>query len=269
MKICVINLDRAPDRWAFSAKQAERLGLAVQRIPAIDGYEIVEEDLLKSCAPRRSGNRCTRFELAVYRSHALAWQAIVDSGDPFGVVFEDDIFLSDESPTFLRDPRWVPADADVVKLNATNLMMTLGAVPTPISGRRELRRIFQRSPDAGGYLLSRRHAEALLERSAPIVEAVDLFLFDPKAVKGLYQMNPGLCIQAIRADFAFLAPEAGASQVQVHRSSAPSTSGFHVHVRRTLSRGRAWALNLRWTNGIRWAFLRRERRISSQVPFLQ
>jgi glycosyl transferase, family 25 len=263
MKICVINLDEAADRWAFFEDQAARLGLTINRISAVDGSKISDEDLLRSCAPRRTGNRCTRFELAVYRSHTLAWREILESGEPFGVVFEDDVFLADDSATFVSDPLWLPSDSDIVKLNATNLLMTLSADSTPISNGRELRRVFRRSQDAGGYIISRKYAQALLAEGEPIIEAVDLFLFDPKKVGRVHQVNPGLCIQASRADFVFLAPDARESRVQVHR---PRLSGAR-DVRGGLSRLRPKVAR-HWFRAIKEALLARHARvIRATVPF--
>ena len=85
----VINLARAPERWASMARQAAERGLAIERLEAVDGHDPAA--LAASSAAPDSGLR--PGEIACFESHRAAWRRIADGDAPFGLVLEDDVFL--------------------------------------------------------------------------------------------------------------------------------------------------------------------------------
>ncbi|MEF0939937.1 glycosyltransferase family 25 protein [Rhizobium sp. BR 362] len=95
--IYVINLDRSPERWERLRGQAAQYGLSVTRIPAIDGSTIPERDRV-DFQPRQfiyhNGRKLLAGEYGCYRSHLLALQQFVASGDKMAIIMEDDVELN-------------------------------------------------------------------------------------------------------------------------------------------------------------------------------
>ncbi|MBB5576710.1 MULTISPECIES: glycosyltransferase family 25 protein [Rhizobium] len=96
-RIYVINLDRSPERWERLREQAAQYGLSVTRIAAIDGSTIPERDRI-DFHPRQfiyhNGRKLLAGEYGCYRSHLLALQQFVASGDKMAIIMEDDVELN-------------------------------------------------------------------------------------------------------------------------------------------------------------------------------
>src|SRR5690606_6601546 len=98
--IYLINLDRSPVRLRLFTEQAQSLGLAFERIAAVDGDMLSEEE----CSAYQSegiAGRVTGAELACCLSHRRVWQTVHVRGEPWGIVFEDDIHINTEFPSVM------------------------------------------------------------------------------------------------------------------------------------------------------------------------
>jgi len=187
MRVVVINLDRSPERLATFRAEAERVGLAFERLPAVEAEAVAE----------RHG-RLTRGEVGCFESHRAAWRSLVESGDPWLAVFEDDAVLAAAVTGFLAAPERFPAGADLIKIEAYPDRVTIGPRALAFDGF-ALHPMRSRHRGSAGYVLSRRAAMSLLERTEGYRRAIDMMVFDPReeAVRGLriLQAVPGLCIQ--------------------------------------------------------------------------
>lgn len=98
VRIYVINLDRSHERWERLRGQAARYGLNVARVAAIDGAKIPEGDRL-DFQPQQfvyhNGRKLLAGEYGCYRSHLLALQQFIDSGDKMAIIMEDDVELNE------------------------------------------------------------------------------------------------------------------------------------------------------------------------------
>ncbi|CAN7528789.1 glycosyltransferase family 25 protein [Rhizobium rhizogenes] len=98
VRIYVINLDRSHERWERLRGQAARYGLTVVRVTAIDGAKIPEGDRL-DFQPQQfvyhNGRKLLAGEYGCYRSHLLALQQFIDSGDKMAIIMEDDVELNE------------------------------------------------------------------------------------------------------------------------------------------------------------------------------
>jgi glycosyl transferase family 25 len=213
MRAVYINLDRAPGRRRSMEAQSDRFGLRLERIAAVDGREIDEAERQR-LSPATAEAPLSRSELGCYRSHMLAWRAIVDAGEPWGLVFEDDVFLADDIAAFAADADWIPADAAVVRLSSNRLPVTLSVAPVGRHSGRELVRLRSATVDLGGYVIAAAHARMLLDRTRHYERPVDRLLLDPADGSVIYQLYPGAVVQAKWADFAFLPQADAASQIQ-------------------------------------------------------
>ncbi|NBU34040.1 glycosyltransferase family 25 protein [bacterium] len=97
--IYVINMDRSKDRLEQMKKQVPKMGRPFTRIPAIDGRKLTN-DQIKALSTPLCSTFCTPSMIGCYLSHLKALQAVVDNGDRYAIIMEDDCELVD---TFAGD----------------------------------------------------------------------------------------------------------------------------------------------------------------------
>ncbi|MBZ9992297.1 glycosyltransferase family 25 protein [Mesorhizobium sp. BH1-1-4] len=198
MKRLVINLDRSPDRLAHMTAEFARIGLGFERIAAIDARD--HPDLVPQ---RRNSPHAVRrlagSEIACLHSHRACWRIIAQDDAPFGAIFEDDMVFSARAGALLADTDWIPADTDIVKLETFFHTTVIQRERIPVGHGFSVFRLRKNHIGAGGYLLSRQAARALLEATCDVDVAVDNLIFDPalatSAGKTIYQLVPALCAQ--------------------------------------------------------------------------
>jgi GR25 family glycosyltransferase involved in LPS biosynthesis len=100
MRAYVINLKTRPDRWDSVLDQASALGIPIIRIEAIQKNGLNELDVFVA-----SGVAAT------WKSHQLAMEVFLESGDDYGLILEDD-FLVTRKWTFkaIKDAEDLEAD---------------------------------------------------------------------------------------------------------------------------------------------------------------
>ncbi|KRB24282.1 hypothetical protein ASD99_28970 [Mesorhizobium sp. Root695] len=189
MKCMVINLDRSPDRLAHVTAEFARIGVLFDRVPAIDALHRSE------FAKTSSG--LTPTEVACLMSHKVCWKIIANGDDAFGAIFEDDILFSEAAGPMLSHYGWIPADADIVKLE-TYLKKTVIAMKRTSVGRAfSVARLYGLHIGTAGYILSKQAARDLISRS--LDAPADHVVFDPSlpssSSKTIYQLLPALCVQ--------------------------------------------------------------------------
>lgn len=196
MRIFLINLDRRPDRLSAMNAAAARLGLSLTRVQARDA---------KASAPpdeyfEKSGplGEIPSGDKACLLSHRAAWEQFLAGGDSHAAVLEDDVILSPSSPRFLKDSSWVPADAELVKLEhygPPGQSVLLSDFRELGHGFR-LARMHSRHTGAAAYILSRRMAGLLLaERRFNL--PVDHLLFNPNNSRLFARLQPFQLLPAI------------------------------------------------------------------------
>jgi len=230
MRVVVINLDRSPERLAMFREQAERLGIAFERLPAVDAATI-----------RNQHGDLTSYEIACFESHRLAWRSLVESGEPWLAVFEDDVWLAPPLAALLAMSDF-PANVDLIKLETF-------AEPVRISPRAlsfqgfALHRLQTLHWGSAGYILSRHAAIRLLARTEGFRHPVDMLVFDPEGRVSrqmrIMQVMPALCIQehlaaSIQARPTMLPSLIDHSLIEPVRE--PGRPGARVKIRRELRR---------------------------------
>jgi glycosyl transferase family 25 len=189
MDLYLINLSRRPDRREAMENQARRLGLNLTRLEALDAREAKELDRwFEGNGPLGvipKGDQCCSL------SHRLAWQRLVESGDAYAAVLEDDVALSARAPVVLQDANWIPPDTDLIKLEhygPASQSVLLSDFKDVGQGFR-LGRMRSRHTGAAAYILSRRAAELLL--AIPRFDLpVDHLLFNPNNSKSFAHLRP-------------------------------------------------------------------------------
>ncbi|QKD00213.1 glycosyltransferase family 25 protein [Mesorhizobium loti R88b] len=198
MKCLVINLDRSTDRLAHIAAEFARIGIAFERIVATDARD--RPDLMLQPQHVLYGVRhLTATEVACMHSHRACWSIIAQDSAPYGAVFEDDIVFSAKAGTLLADISWIPADADVVKLETFFRKTMIQRKRTAVGNGFFLSRLIWNHVGTGGYILSRQMARDLFEATARANAAADDAVFNPAfptaTGKTIYQLIPAICVQ--------------------------------------------------------------------------
>ncbi len=138
-------------------------------------------------------------EIGCFLSHFEAWRRIAAQGEAWAAVFEDDIHVSPDLGTLLASDTWIPADADIVRLEANRSMRLSRAQPIAHSDRKVYRAL-SGSPGSAGYIVAKNAATWLIETPPEEHASVDVFLFKPKKSRVArrlrrYQVVPAVCIQ--------------------------------------------------------------------------
>lgn len=198
MRVYVINLDRQPERM----ERMSRLmgGLEFERVPAVDGKDLPGPERRLKDVPTRP-EEVTRFERAVALSHREAWRRVVCSGAALACILEDDVVLSSAFARFVSDGSWVPADADLVKIEAFSKRRLLMGPHEQLCEGRSLCRLLSNNLGTAGYVMSAKGAEKLLSRTEILSRPLDHILFEDLLQEDgyqIYQLYPALCVQESR-----------------------------------------------------------------------
>ena len=206
-----------------SAAIAAERGLAIERLPAVDGRDPAA--LAASSAAPGSGLRPGRDRLLREPSRAPGGGSPTATR-PFGLVLEDDVFLG---PALAEVLAALPAAAeglDIVKLNAHPRGMLVAHAAA--------RRVAGRAPAASGAGHQRLRAPTSSPGASPggrwrsttaTPQPLDLALFDPATGPAIAQLDPAVTIQQRYADFRFLDEGAPKTSIQPDRAATAAPAG--------------------------------------------
>ncbi len=92
-----INLDRSLDRREQVEAEIAKAGVLAERVPGFDGKRDIGKLPTTYSSLRRTfvGKQLNPAEIGCVESHRRALRILVDAGDAFGVVLEDDVELLD------------------------------------------------------------------------------------------------------------------------------------------------------------------------------
>jgi len=199
MKCLVINLDRSPDRLAHITTEFARIGVAFERVKAIDARDRPELDHMPQNVPYTKRLRLTGGEIACLLSHRACWMIIARDDAPYAAIFEDDAVFSARAGALLGNADWIPADADIIKLETFFQKTMVGRKRIPVGPGFSISKLCSDHMGTGGYIISKQTASDLIEASRKISVAVDDLVFNPAfpimPSKTIYQLIPALCAQ--------------------------------------------------------------------------
>ena len=202
LRAYVINLDRSEDRLAHMRAELGRQGIDFERIAAVDGAALKQTELDAFCQARAAGKPRGWLpgEVGCFLSHFQAWRRIAAAEDEWAAVLEDDLRVSPDLAALLASTDWIPADADVVRLEANRSMRLSKPRAIRVTSGRRLYRAISGTTGAGAYILSRGAARRLIATEPALQTKVDVFLFKPKMSRTArelrrYQVVPAVCVQ--------------------------------------------------------------------------
>ncbi|WP_318012510.1 glycosyltransferase family 25 protein [Mesorhizobium sp. BR1-1-13] len=201
VKSYVINLDRSPARWDRICQRFTSIRLEFQGIPAVDGSLLHYDDVMAIYQPIPNAATLTSGEVGCFLSHRNCWSEIALGQEPFGCVFEDDVIISSHLPQFIGDDTtWIPADADIVKIETVLGRVWLDRVVSMLPGNFRLTLLRSLHFGTAGYIISKSAAKRLLKLTERFSDPVDHVMFNPAfgVARGLktYQILPALCVQS-------------------------------------------------------------------------
>lgn len=107
MKVFLINLDKNADRLAFMDGQLRRMGIEYERIPAIYGAALTEDEKRNRCRLLRSriakGAPMTDGEIGCALTHCGIYRRMVADNTQAALILEDDVILSKDFPAVLSE----------------------------------------------------------------------------------------------------------------------------------------------------------------------
>jgi len=190
IKCYVINLDRSKDRLEHITRIFGEQGLVFERIAAVDGRLLSEEELGRLTAKSTWQPKLTASEVGCFLSHRKCLRQIAEGNEPWVAVFEDDVILSSSIKILLQEDSWIPQNTDIVKLDTNKTICTLSRRKIINIARKKyyLSRLLSAHYGTGCYIISRQCAKKLLDLIQAIKAPIDVIYFDPN--KGLlHQLN--------------------------------------------------------------------------------
>lgn len=166
----MINLDRRHDRWKVISNHLDSLGIARERIPAVDAtllHKPEERERRTPVDPRHW--RVGMGAAACIFSHRKALARFLATERPAALILEDDAVLATDTSGLLHSMEWWPPGAHIIRLavpNAANANKNRGkAYMHDPSGQtpngRQVRRIERWAGDAAAYLIDREGAATI------------------------------------------------------------------------------------------------------------
>lgn len=200
VKAYLINLDRSPERLKHMQQQFDKADLEFVRVAAVDGKKLSDDEV--AGIKRNPGwqKPLNRTELGCFLSHRKCWEKLVLSGEPYAAIFEDDVKFSGNAKQFFRSDTWIPAGADLIKLETHGRKVLTDKPETVVAGEYSIARLRSQNILAAGYIISAKCAASLLARMNDAAAPMDHFLFTPACgffnEMAIYQVSPVICSQA-------------------------------------------------------------------------
>ena len=201
MENFIISLENAHDRRQHIKEQFESNHIPYAFFDAINATEI--DTMAKKLNIPIANTRLGKNEIACFLSHASIWQLAVDNDYPYVCIFEDDVYLGEDSEFYLNNIlEWKPDDAHILKLEVYNTVIKVNGRSESLKvGDRKLVKLAAKHTGCAGYIITLKTAHILLdivrnyERLIPVDHIVfGDFLHNYQA--NIYQMVPAICIQS-------------------------------------------------------------------------
>ena len=232
MKSYVINLDRAAFRWDWMRGQAEAHGIALTHFSAVDGDRLSDGEIAKHKDTSFGGYGIGKREIACYLSHRAVWEELAASEDAFAAIFEDDVHFGAGIRDFLSSADWIPADADIVRLETFNMYTEHTRKAAARAFGRSLHRLRGSHYGLAGYILRLEAARFLLANISGIGNSIDEVVFSPESkISGAivtYQLVPAPVIQNSRRPRRLRLPELESGLQSERLAGNPALLSAHL-----------------------------------------
>ncbi len=191
LPIYVINLNRRPDRLRAVAGDFDRLGLEIERVPAVDAATVTDETLSERVNLGFQVGKMGRGSEANVLSHCLALETFLGTSSPAALILEDDAEPASDLPYFLRSLDWWPEPFGLVKFEAFGRReLFFGRECAPRRRGRQLRPIALWTAGSAGYMVNRAAARDILDMCRNVAMPIDHMLFDLRVSRFARRLRP-------------------------------------------------------------------------------
>jgi glycosyl transferase family 25 len=211
----IINLAHRVDRRESMRQQMEAQGLDLPFFEAVFGADLAPDALDKWVRPMGPFGPQGHGDRACTASHFELMIAFLKSDADWLFALEDDAKLSPELSLWVNDLSWIPDDADVVKLESWVDKRVVLALDRTCKQHlsRGVTQLSTHHSGTAGFLVSRAHAERVVQLMGHVGVPIDHLLFNPGISKlarraVIYQVQPSL----IRQDTAVFGSDISASR---------------------------------------------------------
>jgi glycosyl transferase, family 25 len=214
MQVFLINLARRPDRLAAMTAAANRLGLSLTRIEALDAG--TAGDLRDNFDDAGPLGEIPRGDKACLLSHRAAWQDFAASGSDYAAFLEDDVILTPSAARFLKNTDWIPSGVNMVKLEHYGPpgQSVLLSDFRDVGSNFRLARMHSRHTGAAAYILSRRMAQKLLTQQRFNLP-VDHLLFNPNNSPLFAALAPWQLLPAVARQQDFIGEKSDIEKTRI------------------------------------------------------
>ena len=173
----IINLDRSKARYASIKPHVDQLELPTERIAAVDGSKLSEEEIkekvdLEACRVFL-GHTPKRGTIGCSFSHIKVWQTFLKSNYKYALVFEDDVSFEPNKLKVVMDDVLKNSDLwDVVNFETHGNRRMPISIKTLVNNH-QLCLYLSKSTHTGCYMINRKAAKHLLEKALLIKMPVD------------------------------------------------------------------------------------------------
>ncbi len=196
-----INLARRTDRRAAMEAQLAQLGLAGERIDAVEAADLPDA-LRKKYLPNGRHQRLSVPEFCVGVSHLEAYRRLLAGPDAYALVLEDDIVLSRRLSGLLQLFNDAPHGIDLLRLETFGSPAQISTQARDWLGDFAGHSLHGWTWGSAAYVISRRAAKAMLDNGRALDEVIDRVLYRPHgSIMGKIkrrQLVPALAIQQDR-----------------------------------------------------------------------
>lgn len=202
MKNYVISLATATDRRQHITAEFGKQGIVFEFFDAVTPNDV--DELANKFNINIQNANLTKGELACFFSHLCLWQKAVDDNLDYLAVFEDDVYLGENTHLFLRDGDWIPNDCELIKIEHYLDKLMLGKSISGIYGR-HIKPLKEFNWGTAGYIIHKSMIGKLMHvitnQFKTNAEPIDHIMFETAILKynlPIYQMTPALCVQSDR-----------------------------------------------------------------------
>lgn len=177
--IYVINLKKDIIKKQHIKEQLNRLGLEAEYIEAINGKLLKEIPDIKTSSDLKSTPKLGRGEIGCLLSHRKIYQIIIERGDPWSIILEDDVDLKNEFIEVVKSLSKLQQDDKLIFLghhscNARSLRtMYSFRSSTNVYKNYKLTKPLENVCGTYGYLISLEGAKLLLDKTFSIQKPID------------------------------------------------------------------------------------------------
>lgn len=171
----VINLDKSKERLAYITPQLQNLGYNFERIRAVYGKEIPQEERDRLVSNKLNRENIAPGVIGCYLSHMKTWKTFLESKHKYALIFEDDVKFDHKTLRKVVDgilqtkSKWDIVNIDLFHYGYPSAVEKIPGTECSLCKYRT------RVSHMGCYIINRNAAIKLLSKALPILMEVDQY----------------------------------------------------------------------------------------------